>query len=113
HLFRKMPDPSAMPRDFEDAVLAKIPEYVSRSRGRAFVLFTSHQFLQRAAQELRGKLAYHGLTLLLQGEGLAPSRLLEKFRTTDNAVLFGVDTFWQGVDVKGEALSNVIITKLP
>jgi ATP-dependent DNA helicase DinG len=53
------------------------------------------------------------LTLLCQGEGLAPSRLLEKFRATDRAVLFGVDTFWQGVDVKGEALSNVIITKLP
>ncbi|HEY1381464.1 MAG TPA: helicase C-terminal domain-containing protein [Gemmataceae bacterium] len=113
HLFRQMPDPSAMPRAFEDAVLAKIPEYVGRTRGRAFVLFTSYQFLQRAAQELRGKLAYQGLTLLCQGEGLAPSRLLEKFRTTDNAVLFGVDTFWQGVDVKGEALSNVLITKLP
>jgi ATP-dependent DNA helicase DinG len=113
HLFRKMPDPSAMPRAFEDAVLAKIPEYVGRSRGRAFVLFTSHQFLQRAAQELRGELACQDMTLMCQGEGLAPSRLLEKFRSTENAVLFGVDTFWQGVDVKGEALSNVIITKLP
>jgi ATP-dependent DNA helicase DinG len=108
-----MPDPSAKPREFEDAVLAKIPEYVVRSQGRAFVLFTSHQFLQRAAEVLRGKLAYHGLCLLCQGEGLAPSRLLERFRSTENAVLFGVDTFWQGVDVKGEALSNVIITKLP
>jgi ATP-dependent DNA helicase DinG len=113
HLFRRMPDPSMSPREFEDAVLSKIPQYVTRSQGRAFVLFTSHQFLQRAAQELRGQLAYHGLTLLCQGDGLAPSRLLEKFRSTDNAVLFGVDTFWQGVDVKGEALSNVIITKLP
>jgi ATP-dependent DNA helicase DinG len=113
HLFRKMPDPSAMPRAFEDAVLAKIPEYVQRSRGRAFVLFTSHQFLQRSAQELRGELACQDMTLMCQGEGLAPSRLLEKFRSTENAVLFGVDTFWQGVDVKGEALSNVIITKLP
>jgi ATP-dependent DNA helicase DinG len=113
HLFRNMPDPSAMPRQFEDAVLAKIPEYVVRSRGRAFVLFTSHQFMQRAAQELRARLAVDGIMLLVQGEDLAPSRLLEKFRTTNNAVLFGVDTFWQGVDVKGEALSNVIITKLP
>lgn len=113
HLFRKIPDPSADPRAFEATVLAKVPEFVTRTRGRAFVLFTSHQFLQRAARELRGKLAYDGLTLLCQGEDLAPSRLLEKFRATDNAVLFGVDTFWQGVDVKGEALSNVIITKLP
>jgi ATP-dependent DNA helicase DinG len=113
HLFRQMPDPSAQPRAFEDAVLAKIPEYVARTRGRAFVLFTSYQFLQRATKELRGRLAYQGLTLLCQGEGLAPARLLEKFRATDDAVLFGVDSFWQGVDVKGEALSNVIITKLP
>ncbi len=113
HLFRDMPDPSGQPRAYEDAVLAKIPEYVARTRGRAFVLFTSYQFLQRAAQELRGRLAYQGLTLLCQGEGLAPSRLLEKFRATDSAVLFGVDSFWQGVDVKGEALSNVLITKLP
>jgi ATP-dependent DNA helicase DinG len=113
HLFRKMPDPSADPRAFEDAVLARVPEYVARTRGRAFVLFTSHQFMQRAAKDLRGKFAYQGLTLLCQGEDLAPSRLLDKFRSTDNAVLFGVDTFWQGVDVKGEALSNVIITKLP
>jgi ATP-dependent DNA helicase DinG len=113
HLFRTMPDPSANPRAFEDAVLARIPEYVRRSQGRAFVLFTSHQFLQRAAQDLRGELAFQNMTLMCQGEGLAPSRLLEKFRSTENAVLFGVDTFWQGVDVKGEALSNVIITKLP
>jgi ATP-dependent DNA helicase DinG len=113
HVFRQMPDPSVLTRDYEDAVLAKIPEFAARTRGRAFVLFTSHQFMRRAADELRGKLAYHGLTLLCQGEDLAPGRLLEKFRTMDNAVLFGVDTFWQGVDVKGEALSNVIITKLP
>jgi ATP-dependent DNA helicase DinG len=113
HLFRQMPDPSAQPKAFEDAVLAKVPEYAARTRGRAFVLFTSYQFLRRAAQELRGKLAYRGLALLCQGEGLAPSRLLEKFRATENAVLFGVDSFWQGVDVKGEALSNVMITKLP
>jgi ATP-dependent DNA helicase DinG len=113
HLFRRMPDPSQQPKTFEDAVLAKVPEYLARTRGRAFVLFTSYQFLQRATRELRGKLAYQGLTLLCQGEELAPSRLLEKFRATDNAVLFGVDSFWQGVDVKGEALSNVIITKLP
>jgi len=113
HLFRRMPDPSAEPRAFEDAVLAKIPDYVGRTRGRAFVLFTSYQFMQRAARELRGPLAVRGLELLCQGEGLAPARLLEKFRSADNAVLFGVDTFWQGVDVKGDALSNVIITKLP
>jgi len=113
HLFRSLPDPSAQPKTFEDAVLTRIPEYVGRTVGRAFVLFTSYQFLERAARELRGRMAYDGFTLLCQGEGAAPSRLVEQFRTTERAVLFGVDTFWQGVDVKGQALSNVIITKLP
>src|SRR5205823_3613336 len=70
HLFRRMPDPSAQPVAFEDAVIARIPEYVARTQGRAFVLFTSYQFMQKAAAKLRGELAYRGLTLLCQGEGL-------------------------------------------
>ena len=55
----------------------------------------------------------NGYTLLVQGSGLPTPQLLEQFRETPKAVLFGVDSFWQGVDVRGEALSNVIITKLP
>ncbi len=113
HLFKKMPDPSAVPAKFEEAVLDKLPEYIERSGGRAFVLFTSYQFLQRAARQLRPWCEKNRYPLLCQGEGLHSSRLLEQFRTTPRAVLFGVDSFWQGVDVKGEALSNVIITKLP
>jgi ATP-dependent DNA helicase DinG len=113
HLFRQMPDPSAVPAKYEDAVLEKLPEYVERSAGRAFVLFTSYQFLQRAAKQFRPWCERHRYPLLCQGEGLHSSRLVEQFRTTPRAVLFGVDSFWQGVDVKGEALSNVIITKLP
>jgi ATP-dependent DNA helicase DinG len=113
HLFRQMPDPSAVPAKFEDAVLDKLPEYIDRSGGRAFVLFTSYQFLQRAAKQLRPWCEKNRYPLLVQGEGLHASRLVEQFRSTPRAVLFGVDSFWQGVDVKGEALSNVIITKLP
>jgi ATP-dependent DNA helicase DinG len=113
HLFRNMPDPSNRNADFENAVIEKIPEYVERTQGRAFVLFTSYGFLNRAAQALRQTLQSRGYTLLCQGEGLHSSRLLEQFRGTPRAVLFGVDTFWQGVDVKGEALSNVMVTKLP
>jgi ATP-dependent DNA helicase DinG len=113
HLFRDMPDPSAKSKDFEDAVIKKIPEYVARTEGRAFVLFTSNAFLKRAAAELRPWFTKYGYELLCQGEGLASQKLLEQFRATPRSVLFGVDTFWQGVDVKGEALSNVIVTKLP
>ncbi len=113
HLFRQMPDPSADARAFEDACAVKIKEQVLQSRGRAFVLFTSNLAMQRTADRLRDWLHAEGLTLLCQGEGMPSNRLLEAFRATDAAVLFGVDTFWQGVDVQGEALSNVIITKLP
>jgi ATP-dependent DNA helicase DinG len=113
HLFRKMPDPGGDPPAFEEACLAKIQEYVERSRGRAFVLFTSYQTMQRAAARLGPVFAGQGLPLLSQSDGLPRSQMVEKFRAAGNAVLFGVDSFWQGVDVPGEALSNVIITKLP
>jgi ATP-dependent DNA helicase DinG len=113
HLFRTMPDPSALPAKYEEAVLEKLPEYIERTRGQAFVLFTSYQFLKRAASQMRPWLEKNRYPLLCQGEGLSTGRLVEDFRATPRAVLFGVDSFWQGVDVKGEALSNVIITKLP
>jgi ATP-dependent DNA helicase DinG len=113
HLFRSLPDPATKTREFEDAVIAKIPEYVERTQGRAFVLFTSYVFLQRAARELRPWMIEHGYILFCQGDGPQSSKLVEQFRSTPRAVLFGVDTFWQGVDVKGEALSNVMVTKLP
>ena len=113
HLFRNMPDPSNRSTDYEAEVLAKVPEYVAKTRGRAFVLLTSYTFLNRAAERLGPWFARNGYTLMVQGSGLPTPRLLEQFREAPRAVLFGVDSFWQGVDVRGEALSNVIITKLP
>jgi ATP-dependent DNA helicase DinG len=113
HLFRRMPDPSVDPQGFETAACAKVKEYVARSAGRAFVLFTSYQMLQKAAAALRPWFDEQGLELLTQGDGMPRTLLVERFRAAGNAVLFGVDSFWQGVDVPGEALSNVIITKLP
>jgi ATP-dependent DNA helicase DinG len=113
HLFRNLPDPSANPSQFEEEVLARIPEYVAKTQGRAFVLFTSYGFLNRAAEKLESFFVRNGYTLFVQGSGLPATRLLEQFRDAAKAVLFGVDSFWQGVDVRGEALSNVIITKLP
>jgi ATP-dependent DNA helicase DinG len=113
HLFREMPDPAARSPEYEEAVLAKLPDVIERTGGRAFVLFTSYQFLNRAADRVRPWIVKHGYTLFRQGEGLPAPRMLEEFRRSLRAVLFGVDSFWQGVDVRGEALSNVIITKLP
>jgi ATP-dependent DNA helicase DinG len=113
HLFRNMPDPSAQPAKYEAAVLAKLPELIEESHGRAFVLFTSYQMMQKATTQLRPWCARRGYPLLSQCDGLPRHLMIERFRAAGNAVLFGVDSFWQGVDVPGEALSNVIISKLP
>ena len=113
HVFRNMPDPVTAGPAFEEAVFAKIQEYVSRTRGRAFVLFTSTKMMQQAAAHLGPWLAEQGYPLLSQSDGLPRTQMVEKFRAAGNAVLFGVDSFWQGVDVQGSALSNVIIARLP
>ena len=113
HLFRAMPDPAQDPGGFEEAALVKVQEYVKRTRGRAFVLFTSYLQMQKAGTRLGPWIAGQGLMLLCQSDGMPRHQMLEHFRAAGNAVLFGVDSFWQGVDVPGEALSNVIITRLP
>jgi ATP-dependent DNA helicase DinG len=114
HLFRhSMPDPAGRSAEYEECVIARLPEFLEKTAGRAFVLFTSYSFLTRTAERLRPWIAKNGYTLFCQGEGLPAGKMLEQFRTAPRAVLFGVDSFWQGVDVRGEALSNVIITKLP
>jgi ATP-dependent DNA helicase DinG len=107
-----LPEPTA-PGYFEAAVEA-IRRYLDLSQGRAFVLFTSHDMLRRAAAALRPHIEEKcRWRLLVQGEGLPRTKMLEIFRRDTHSVLFGADTFWQGVDVPGEALSNVIITRLP
>jgi ATP-dependent DNA helicase DinG len=80
------------------------------SQGRAFVLFTSYKQMETLYETLSDDLPF---PCLVQGKGDGKSRLLEAFRMTPNAVLFATSSFWQGVDVKGEALSAVIIDKLP
>jgi ATP-dependent DNA helicase DinG len=106
-----MPPPAAS--NFEDAAVKAIKHFVDESRGRAFVLFTNSRFMKKVADELRFDFELDGYEFLVQGTGMPPKRMLEKFRSHDAAVLFGLDRFWMGVDVQGEALSNVIITRLP
>ena len=104
---RGMPDPSDPVYTQRVAELAE--EILGLSRGRAFLLFTSHRALREAAAWLGPRLAY---PLLVQGS--APrGELLDRFRRLGNAVLLGTASFWEGVDVRGEALSCVIIDKLP
>ena len=108
---RSMPDPKAA--EYGDALIGEIPRFVEMTGGKAFVLFTSYQSMRRTADALRGYFQEKGWTLLVQGESMTRSALLREFREDVDSVLFGTDSFWTGVDVPGEALSNVIVTKLP
>jgi ATP-dependent DNA helicase DinG len=108
-----MPDPSTAPVEYERAVCQRIQRHVTETQGRAFVLFTSYRMLKSCAERLANWFTRHQYTLFCQSDGLPNSLMLERFRNNPAGVLFGTDSFWQGVDVPGEALSNVIITKLP
>jgi ATP-dependent DNA helicase DinG len=108
-----MPDPAEKSREFEAALCRRIQKHVLETAGRAFVLFTSYRTLKQCAAFLTSWCARENLTLLCQGDGMPRSMMLEKFRQDPRSVLFGTDSFWQGVDVPGDALQNVIITKLP
>jgi len=108
---QKMPDP----RDagYEEALEHWVAHFVEETDGRAFVLFTSYRGMQQVADQMREFFARKKFNLLVQGGGAPRGKLLEQFKTTPHSVLFGTDSFWMGVDVPGEALSNVIITRLP
>ncbi|MDE3178223.1 MAG: DEAD/DEAH box helicase [Acidobacteriota bacterium] len=102
-----LPDPRDA--DFPRAAAAEIIRILKITRGRAFVLFTSHAQMRDLYQRVRTELRY---PMLIQGSAPAPS-LLKKFRSAKNAVLFATSSFWQGVDVQGQQLSAVIIDRLP
>lgn len=103
------PDTSA----FADALPEWIMRSVDRSKGKALVLFTSAALMRDVAQRLREEFAGRGLTLLVQGINQQRHELLQEFKRDVHSVLFGLESFWQGVDVPGEALEHVIITRLP
>src|SRR5215216_5958385 len=81
--------------------------------GRMLVLFTSYAALKKTAQAITGPLAREDIYVYEQGDGASPNALLESFKATERAVLLGTKSFWEGVDVPGESLSVVVITKLP
>ncbi len=108
---RGMPEPQS--EKYADALDEMIKKYVGRTGGKAFVLFTSYSAMRRSAENLRPFFAQQGITLLVQGEDMPRSAMLKIFREDISSVLFGTDSFWTGVDVPGDALSNVIVTKLP
>jgi ATP-dependent DNA helicase DinG len=109
---QNLPEPNS--EGYTEAVVQAALPLIEASKGRAFLLFTSLRAMQRAHEILQAEFDRRGwdYPLLLQGEG-SRSELLTRFRSLGNAVLLGSQSFWEGVDVRGEALSLVIIDKLP
>ncbi len=95
------------------AIGPRIARHIADTGGGAFVLFTSYGLMNKLVETLRPELTDAGYEVYVQGADGPRSLLLKKFKAAHHAVLFGTDSFWQGVDVQGAALRNVIITKLP
>ena len=112
HIPRVMPNPNNKDKFFP-MVSDKILKYLNQSQGRAFVLFTSYELMDKVYERISPILENKGIKLYKQGKDLSRHQILEMFKNRVGSVIFGADSFWQGVDVPGEALENIIITKLP
>lgn len=108
---RSMPDP----RDarYIESLGERVLRHVHETNGGAFVLFTSFDTMYRAADAVRGTIEAAGHPVFVQGRDGSRTGILDAFRTDERSVLFGTSSFWQGVDVRGRGLRNVIITRLP
>ncbi len=108
------PPPPATPDDeYRPALFNWITRALEDSGGRAFILFTSYSLMRHMAALLRPWCIEHGWPMLVQGDDMTRSQMLTAFKRDIDSVLLGTDSFWTGVDVPGEALSNVIVTKIP
>jgi len=99
--------------DFEKVLTDKIDECINLTSGGALVLFTSTKLLKLVYNKLIERYIGNGIKLFAQHNGMPNNRILQEFRDDENSVLFGVDSFWMGVDIPGHSLRNVIVTKLP
>lgn len=111
YLVRDIPAPGT--KQHEEALPKWIKHFLEMSQGRAFVLFTSHNQMNTIADQMEDFCADRDWRLLVQGRALPRHQMLAEFKNDTHSVLFGTESFWTGVDVPGDSLSNVIITKLP
>lgn len=111
HIPLSMPDPRS--DEFVPAAIREIKHYLKLTHGKAFVLFTSYKMMDEVYEEVEPFLTDIGIDVYKQGGELSRTDMLKAFREDTDSVLFGTSSFWEGVDVRGEALSNVVITKLP
>ncbi|MCZ6676616.1 MAG: DEAD/DEAH box helicase family protein [Candidatus Poribacteria bacterium] len=112
HIPAQMPEPNNSIA-FTQSAITQIKNYLKMTHGKAFVLFTSYRMMDEVYEAVQPYLEQLGIASFKQGDGLSRSAMLAEFRQDTNSVLFGTSSFWEGVDVQGESLSNVIITRLP
>lgn len=112
YLANDIPEPSDR-HGHQRAVESALIRLCTATGGRTLVLFTSYDQLKRASQAISSALAKEDILIYEQGDGASEHTLLESFRTTERAVLLGTRSFWEGVDVPGQALSALVIVKLP
>jgi len=109
-----LPDPSSDAAAYSEALAALMKDLFGVTQGRALVLFTSYEMMNAVAAYARGVLAAGGIRLLVQGEGISRESMTRELREGGaSTVLFGAQSFWEGVDVAGEALSCVVLARLP
>ncbi|HXF86271.1 MAG TPA: helicase C-terminal domain-containing protein [Anaerolineales bacterium] len=111
YIANDIPEPNQ--NGYQQAIERIIVHTAKATGGRMLVLFTSYAALKKTAQAITAPLAREEIYVYEQGDGASPNALLESFKATERAVLLGTKSFWEGVDVPGEALSIVVITKLP
>ena len=112
YLVNDIPEPQDA-NGYQRAVESGLVRLAKATNGRLLALFTSYAQLKRTSQNISGPLTEAGVTVYEQGEGASANTLLENFRDADKAVLLGTRAFWEGVDIPGEALSVLVIVKLP
>ncbi len=112
YLVNDIPEPADQ-NNYQRAAEQSIIRVAKATHGRMLVLFTSYAQLKRTSQAIAGPLATEDIQVYEQGEGASANTLLENFRSADQAVLLGTRAFWEGVDIPGEALSVLVIVKLP
>ena len=111
YLANDIAEPNA--REYQGQLDRTLISLCQASGGRTLVLFTSYAQLKRTAKNIAGPLAKQDIVVFEQGEGASPNALLESFKSTERAILLGTRSFWEGVDIPGEALSVLVIVKLP
>lgn len=111
YVSRSIPPPTS--EHYQDILEDQLEHYIKLTDGKALVLFTNSFLMRKTAEGIRNRFSDEMIDVLVQGEGMSRNHLLNEFKSNINSVLFGLDSFWLGVDVPGESLSNLVITKLP